>query len=99
VEAVRVLRDGPAGPRRLLAEAWTRYRTPIAITEAHLGCTREDQMRWLLEVWNAARSLRAAGIPVVAVTETPSPAGASFEDWQVAQLTRLGQALAQATGR
>lgn len=42
---------------------------------------------------------RAAGIPVVGISETPVPAGASFEDWQVAQLTRLGQALARGTHR
>jgi zinc/manganese transport system substrate-binding protein len=44
---------------------------------------------------NAAR---AAGIPVTTVTETLTPAGATFQDWQVAQLTALKQALAQATG-
>jgi zinc/manganese transport system substrate-binding protein len=44
---------------------------------------------------NAAR---AAGIPVTAMTETLTPAGASFQDWQVAQLTALKRALAQATG-
>jgi zinc/manganese transport system substrate-binding protein len=42
---------------------------------------------------------RAAGIPVTAITETPTPAGASFEDWQVAQLDALEQALGQATGK
>ena len=41
---------------------------------------------------------RAAGIPVTTITETPVPAGATFQDWQVAQLTALKQALAQATG-
>lgn len=41
----------------------------------------------------------AAGIPVVEVTETLTPAGASFEDWQVAELERLRSALRQATGR
>jgi zinc/manganese transport system substrate-binding protein len=41
---------------------------------------------------------KAAGIPVTTITETP-PAGASFQDWQVAQLTALKQALAQATGK
>ncbi len=39
------------------------------------------------------------GIPVVAVTETLSPAGASFQDWQSAQLQALAEALAQATGK
>ena len=43
--------------------------------------------------------LTAAGIPVTTITETPTPAGASFQDWQVAQLTALEKALAQATVR
>jgi zinc/manganese transport system substrate-binding protein len=42
---------------------------------------------------------KAAGIPVTTITETLTPAGASFQDWQVAQLTALKQALARATGR
>jgi zinc/manganese transport system substrate-binding protein len=37
---------------------------------------------------------RAAGIPVVTFTETPVPAGVSFQDWQVAQLHALRDALA-----
>ncbi len=39
------------------------------------------------------------GIPVTAVTETLSPATASFQDWQVSQLKALQAALAQATGK
>jgi zinc/manganese transport system substrate-binding protein len=42
---------------------------------------------------------KAAGIPVTTITETLTPTGASFQDWQVAQLTALRSALAQATGR
>jgi zinc/manganese transport system substrate-binding protein len=42
---------------------------------------------------------KAAGIPLVTITETPTPAGTSFQDWQVRQLTALEQALAQATGK
>lgn len=42
---------------------------------------------------------KANGIPVTTITETLSPAGASFQDWQVAQLTALAQALATATGK
>lgn len=41
---------------------------------------------------------KAAGIPVSTITETPTPAGASFQDWQVTQLDALKQALAQANG-
>ncbi|HVF56463.1 MAG TPA: family 1 glycosylhydrolase [Pyrinomonadaceae bacterium] len=68
VEAVRVCAEGVAGPRVLLREAWERYGLPLAVTEAHLGCTREEQMRWLGEVWAAARQLRAEGVDVRAVT-------------------------------
>ena len=42
---------------------------------------------------------KAAGIPVVTITETLEPATATYQDWQVAQLTRLQAALAQATGK
>jgi zinc/manganese transport system substrate-binding protein len=39
------------------------------------------------------------GIPVTTITETLTPDTASFQGWQVAQLTRLSAALAQAIGR
>ena len=68
VEAVRVLTEGVAGPRALLLEAWARYGLPIAVTEAHLGCTREQQLRWLAEVWDAACDARASGADIRAVT-------------------------------
>ncbi len=45
---------------------------------------------------NAAKK---QGIPVTTITETLTPAGASFQDWQVTQLTALKQALARATGK
>jgi zinc/manganese transport system substrate-binding protein len=51
------------------------------------------------EIQRLNRAARAAGIPTVTVTETLSPASDSFQQWQVAQLTRLQAALHQATGR
>ncbi|MEN3343211.1 MAG: dTDP-4-dehydrorhamnose reductase [Actinomycetota bacterium] len=66
--AARVLGAGPDGPAPLLLEAWERYRLPVAVTEAHNGCTREEQLRWLDEVWRAALAARAAGADVRAVT-------------------------------
>lgn len=42
---------------------------------------------------------RAAGIPVTTITETLAPAGVSFEQWQVAELRSLEQALHRGTGR
>ncbi|MEY9928280.1 zinc/manganese transport system substrate-binding protein [Catenulispora sp. GP43] len=41
---------------------------------------------------------KAAGIPVTTVTETLSPASATFQDWMVGELQGLKAALAQATG-
>jgi dTDP-4-dehydrorhamnose reductase len=68
IEAVRVCAEGTAGPRVLLREAWKRYGLPLAVTEVHLGCTREEQLRWVAEVWSAARSLRDEGVNMRAVT-------------------------------
>jgi zinc/manganese transport system substrate-binding protein len=42
---------------------------------------------------------RESGVPVTTVTETLSPAGASFQSWQTAQLQRLAAALHASTGR
>jgi zinc/manganese transport system substrate-binding protein len=51
------------------------------------------------DVQAQVNAAKAAGIPVTTTTETLTPAGASFQDWQVAQLTALKRALAQATGK
>jgi dTDP-4-dehydrorhamnose reductase len=67
-EAVRVLLGGLAGPHGLLRQVWDRYRRPVAVTETHLGCTSDEQVRWVWEVWQAANLARAAGAEVVAVT-------------------------------
>jgi zinc/manganese transport system substrate-binding protein len=51
------------------------------------------------DVQRQVEEAKAAKIPVTAITETLTPAGTSFQDWQVAQLTSLRTALAQATGK
>src|SRR3954465_6228469 len=54
IEAVRVARaDLEVTAAARLREAWRRYRLPLAVTEAHNGCTREEQLRWLADVYNA----------------------------------------------
>jgi dTDP-4-dehydrorhamnose reductase len=68
VEAVRARSSGLSGFGPLLDLLWERYRTPLAITEAHLGCIPAEQVRWLHEAWNAARTSRARGADVRAVT-------------------------------
>jgi zinc/manganese transport system substrate-binding protein len=45
------------------------------------------------------KAAKAQGIPVTTITETLTPAGASFQQWQVAQLDALQKALAQAPGK
>ncbi len=42
---------------------------------------------------------KAHGIPVLTITETLTPATASFQDWQSSQLQGIETALAQATGK
>lgn len=68
-EAVRVRRlDIRTGLAPRLREAWRRYRLPIAVTEVHHGCTREEQLRWLSECWETARRLRSEGMDLRALT-------------------------------
>ena len=68
VEAVRRRPEGLAGPRELLREVWQRYQRPIAITEVHNGCTREEHLRWVRDVWDAAVDLKREGVDLRAVT-------------------------------
>jgi dTDP-4-dehydrorhamnose reductase len=68
VELVRVNHQEKSGLKCLLTEAWERYQIPMAITEAHLDCSREEQMRWFYEIWNTCVELNKEGIPVKAVT-------------------------------
>jgi dTDP-4-dehydrorhamnose reductase len=69
VEAVRVDRlKRKLGPARRLREAWERYGLPIVVSEVHHGCTREEQVRWLADVWSDVEKERAAGADIRAVT-------------------------------
>lgn len=79
VEAVRVAIPAPGGLEGALEEAWTRYGLPLAVTESHNGCTREEQVRWVREAWDVATRLRARGVDVRAVTAW---ALLGSHDWQ-----------------
>jgi dTDP-4-dehydrorhamnose reductase len=68
VEAVRASPWGIVGHEAHLMAAWQRYQRPLAITEVHLGCTREEQLRWLLEAWMGADAAKANGADVRGVT-------------------------------
>ncbi len=66
VEAVRVGKN--QGPEVIFKEAWEKFKMPMAITEVHLHCSREEQLRWFYEVWNAANLLQKEGADIRAVT-------------------------------
>ncbi|MGV3587619.1 MAG: family 1 glycosylhydrolase [Adhaeribacter sp.] len=68
VETVRVLGVDRIGIKGLLQETWERYKLPINVTEAHICCTREEQMRWFKYIWDAADALKAEGVKIEAVT-------------------------------
>ena len=68
VESVRVLGPLIGGFEARLREASERYALPVAITEVHMGCTRDEQLRWLYQAWRSAEKLRSEGIDVRAVT-------------------------------
>ncbi|HYE32702.1 MAG TPA: family 1 glycosylhydrolase [Methylomirabilota bacterium] len=68
VSVVRASTDGISGPGGILEEVWERYRRPLAVTEAHIGCTREEQLRWILEFHNDAQHLRSQGMDLRAIT-------------------------------
>ncbi|HVS54385.1 MAG TPA: sugar nucleotide-binding protein [Opitutaceae bacterium] len=68
VDAVRVRAEGLVGAEGLMRELWERFRRPIALTEVQLACTREEQARWVVEIWRGAEAARAAGADIRAVT-------------------------------
>lgn len=68
VESVRARGKGIVGHEQHMLAAWRRYARPLALTEVHLGSTRDEQARWLLEAWAAAERARAQGADVRAVT-------------------------------
>src|SRR5205085_7887859 len=56
------------GPRLRLLETSDRYHIPLAITEVHHGCTRDEQVRWLHQVWTEAEAARRDGVDIRAIT-------------------------------
>ena len=66
VAAVRAIK--PAGLKSLLREAWERYQIPMALTEVHMHCTREEQLRWFKEAWDTCMELKREGVNIKAIT-------------------------------
>jgi dTDP-4-dehydrorhamnose reductase len=68
VEVVRVETSEETGVEALLKEAWDRYQQPMAVTEVHLHCHREEQLRWFKHVWTACNRLTQQGVKIEGVT-------------------------------
>ncbi len=68
VTAARALDPAPVGLASVVRQAWERYHIPVAVTEVHLGCSRDEQLRWLWQAWQACLDLRHEGVDVRAVT-------------------------------
>lgn len=65
-EAVRSVQT--SGLQQLLTEAWERYHLPMAVTECHLNCTSDEQLRWFKEAWDTCCNLTKQGVNMKAVT-------------------------------
>lgn len=59
---------GEVGSKCRLREVWERYGLPMAVTEVHHGCTRDEQLRWFNQIWTDVTQLREEGVDVCAVT-------------------------------
>lgn len=67
IEAVLIGAENVVGHAEVLRETWERYQLPLAITETHIGSTRDEQLRWVSESWRAAHQLQTEGLDVRAV--------------------------------
>lgn len=56
------------GHYNIIKSVAERYNLPIALTEVHLGSSREAQLRWFMEAYGACKQLQADGVDVRGIT-------------------------------
>ncbi len=67
--AVRARVEGFAGVANAISEVWERYKSPIVLSEVHLGCFQQiEQLRWFKQAWDAANLALSRGLDIRAVT-------------------------------
>jgi zinc/manganese transport system substrate-binding protein len=111
-ESIFALQATALGLRLLTPDSFMKAISEGTEVTAQDTLTAEQQISsheidvWIYNSQNATPEIqhlnslaRANRIPIVTISETLSPASDSFEQWQVAQLERIAQALHQATGR
>jgi zinc/manganese transport system substrate-binding protein len=94
----------PPGYLKAISEGTDPTAQDKATTDRQIT-TRQIKV-WVFNSQNATPDIKrlndeaaSRGIPIATVTETLTPATASFQAWQSRQLDRLEAALAKATGR
>lgn len=65
--AVRATPPLSSGFAALIERYCVEYERPVALTEVHMACTREEQLRWLSEAWNGMREASRNGASVRAM--------------------------------
>lgn len=68
VEAIRVRHKEKYGQKLLLEECWNRYHIPMAVTEAHIHCDSDEQIRWFAEIRHTCIALMERGVDIRSVT-------------------------------
>lgn len=68
VEAVRINNNEKTGLKSRLNELWLRYKIPIAVTEIHMNCHREEQLRWFNDAWQDCMELKNQGADIKGIT-------------------------------
>ena len=68
VDIVRADIHKREGHYKILKSAFERYNLPIALTEVHLGSSRDAQLRWFMEAYDAASKLKEEGVDIRGVT-------------------------------
>jgi dTDP-4-dehydrorhamnose reductase len=67
IAAVRASSPPSSGFAAILRRYWDQYERPVALTEVHMACTREEQLRWIAEAWSAMKAASLDGVPVRAM--------------------------------
>ena len=65
--AVRATPPLASGFAEILKRYWLQYERPVALTEVHMACTREEQLRWIVEAWDGMKEASRDGVSVRAM--------------------------------
>jgi dTDP-4-dehydrorhamnose reductase len=67
IASVRASPPISSGFAAILERYSSQYERPVALTEVHMACTREEQLRWLAEAWTGMKEAAANGASVRAM--------------------------------